>query len=88
MAAVTPTSVKQENVGSLRLLIATFADTTDDGDTWASGLDGVVAFWTQDIDNPTTQANVGVAAGLSSGTFTFYPAEDNKNFYLFVLQRA
>lgn len=88
MASVTPASVLQENLGSLRLVIATFANTTDDGDTWASAMNGIVKYWTQDTDDPTTQGSVGVAAGLSSGTFTFYPAEDNKSFDLFILQRA
>ena len=88
MASVTPTSVKIDSLGSLRLVVATFADTTDDGDTWASGLKGIYKYWIQDTDNPTTQGSVGVAATQSSGTFTFYPAEDNKSFELFVLLRS
>ncbi len=89
-AAITPDSTYQERTGSCRLVIANFsAGTADDGDTWASGLTrGVVSFWTQDTDDPDTQASVGVAAARSAGTFTFYPAEDNKPFYLFVLLRS
>lgn len=88
MAAVTPASVAQANLGDLRLLVCSFANTTDDGDTWASALPGIFAYWAVDTDDPTTQASVGVAVGLSSSTFTFYPAEDNKSFNLFILQRA
>lgn len=88
MAAVTPSTVKIDSLGSLRLVVASFADTTDDGDTWASGLKGIYKWWAQDTDNPTTQGSVGVAVGQSAGTFTFYPAEDNKSFELFVLLRS
>ena len=88
MASVTPASVKQASIGDLRLLICSFADTTDDGDTWASALPGIFAYWAQDTDDPTTQADVGVAVGQSAGTFTFHPSEDNKSFDLFILQRA
>ena len=90
MAEITPDNVYQGNLGSFRLIIAYFsAGTADDGDTWASGISqGYVAHWTADTDDASTQASVGVAAAHSSGTFTFYPAEDNKPFYLFVLQRA
>ena len=90
-AAETPTTTRTELVGSARLIIYNFSGgTADDGDTFASGLTKTppVAYWTQDTDNPTTQASVGVAVTYSAGTFTFYPAEDNKSFYLFVLVRS
>lgn len=88
MASITPDTVKQLSVGDARLLICTFAGTADDTDTWASGLKGIIAYWTIDKDDPTTQASVGIAVENSSGTFTFHPAEDNKPFDLFILQRA
>ena len=86
MAAKTPSNVYTGSLGSFRLIIARFAD-LDDGDTWASGLgsEPVKTYWAQDRDNPTTQASVGVAATYSAGSFTFYPAEDNKLADLFVL---
>lgn len=59
-----------------------------DTDTFVSGLTGITAFWTHDNSNPTTQASVGCAATVSSGTFTFYPAEDSKAVDLFVLVRS
>lgn len=88
-APITPDSTYRSTLGGFHLVVARFtAGTADDGDTWASGLgSSVVAYWTSDDDNPTTQASVGVAAANSSGTFTVYPAEDNKPFTLFVLTR-
>lgn len=86
MAAKTPTNVKRYNMGSANLLVATFSD-LDDGDTWASGLskEPVREYWFQDTDNPTTQGSVGAAVAYSSGSFTFYPAEDDKTGKLFVM---
>lgn len=90
MAAITPDLVIRESAGSLTMIIACFsAGTADDGDTWASGLgSNVVTYVAQDTDNPTTQASVGVAVTNSSGTFTFYPAEDNKPFDLIIWARV
>ena len=90
MAAITPNTVLTESAGSLTLIIAKFtAGTADDGDTWASGLgSSIVACWTSDDSNPTTQGSVGVATTVSSGTVTFYPAEDNKAFTFFALVRG
>lgn len=86
MAAITPDTIRQHSMGSLKLIEAVFsAGTADDGDTWASGMSGrVITYVTQDQDNPTTQGSVGVAVTYSAGTFTFYPAEDNKPFTLLV----
>ena len=87
MAAISPDTLRQQSLGSVALLIADFsAGTADDGDTWASGLgSNVVGFWAQDTDNPSTQGSVGTAISNSSGTFTLYPAEDNKSFTVYVL---
>lgn len=89
MAAITPNTIVRESLGSLTLLIASFsAGTADDGDTWTTGLGtNVVGFWSQDTENPTTQASVGVAITCDVNVFTFYPAEDNKAFDVFVLTR-
>lgn len=85
-AAITPDTVRTATIGGYRLVIANFtAGTADDGDTWASGLTNVAFWFSTDNDNPTTQGNVGVAVAHSAGTFTFYPAEDNKPFTLYVL---
>jgi len=85
MGSVTPSSVSRENLGSVNLLICPFANTVDDGDTWASGLTTVRGYWANGTEDPTTQAHVGVDVSESSGTFTFYIGEDNKAFTLYVL---
>ena len=89
VAAITPATIYNGGtVGDMRLTIAVFsAGTADDGDTWDSNISGIVACWTQDTDNPTTQGSVGVAFERSGDAFTFYPAEDNKPFTVFVLSR-
>ena len=90
MASKTPSTINTVfSANGARLIVATFTD-IDDGDTWTSGLgnSGVVAYFTQDNDDPTTQASVGCAAVYSSGTFTFYRAEDNKVVALFVYLRS
>lgn len=88
MAAKTPASVLNLGpMGDCRLICASFTD-LDDGDTWASGLSGIVKCWAQGTDDPTTQANTGCAVAFSGSDFTFYPAEDNKAVDLFVLVRS
>lgn len=87
MAAITPTSVTRDSLGSLSLVRAVFS-TADDGDTWASGLTGILDKYTNDNTNPATQASVGVAVTESSGTFTFHPAENGTAFTLFVFLRS
>lgn len=87
MGAITPTSVVRESLGSLTLHIATFADTADDDDTWASGLPNVVGYWANGTDDPT-QEKEGVDVSESSGTFTFHTGEDNRGIMLYVLSRT
>lgn len=84
MAAITPTSVQRVNMGSATLVIATFS-TVADGDTWASGISAIASKWTDHNANPTTQTSVGIASTFSSGTFTFYPAEDGAAFRLMAI---
>lgn len=87
MAAKTPSTITRFSSGDTTLLKCVFTD-IDDGDTWTSGLKNVVNYTCQDSDNPTTQANAGVAASESAGVFTFYPAEDNKTAILNVYIRG
>jgi len=84
MAAVTPTSLLNDNMGSRNLIVARFSGTVNDGDTWTSGISGVKYYWSQDRDNPTTQTSAGLGITESAGVFTFYPSEDAKLFDLFV----
>lgn len=91
MAAVVPTSVTNRGaIGDSTLIVVLLPDTMDDTNTWDSGLGTrVISWWTSDTDNPSTQGSVGFAAayasGTGGGTFTFYPAEDNKGGYLFIM---
>ena len=89
-AARTPTVIEIGVINGARVIRAYFAD-LDDGDTWVSGLDSNVVGWiAQDADNPSTQTSVGIAVTYtaSTGTFTLYPAEDNKVGYLYVFIRG
>jgi hypothetical protein len=83
MAAITPTLIQRINNGSNNKAIARFT-TANDTDTWTSGILNIVAYWTQDRSDPATQASVGVAATVSAGVFTFFPAENGKAFDLFI----
>lgn len=85
MAAVTPTSVTQASFGSLAVHIATFANTTDDGDTWASAIEGIVAVIPVQFDGVTTQASAGIGYTLSGSTITIVLGEDNTAVKLLVL---
>ncbi len=78
MATRTPDSVIHLTAGNgTRRLRASFAD-IDDGDTWATGMSGIVNIIALGTDDPTTQASNGIDTALSSGTITFYPGEDNR----------
>lgn len=86
----TLSSTWRESVGDLTLTIATFSD-LDDGDTWASGIQSVVAFWGNCTDAAGTQGNEGVDMNLttaSTGTFTFYLGEDNRTAMIYVLSSS
>ncbi len=51
MAAITPDSILEESLGSLKLLICNFETTLiDTDDTWASGLGtSIVSIWSDVI---------------------------------------
>lgn len=83
-AAKTPSTVTAYSMGSLTLKRAVFSD-IDDGDTWASGMDGVVDMWFNRTDDPT-QTKEALGVSVSSGTFTFNAPEANCTGTLFVLQ--
>jgi len=86
MAAKTPSTItKIGTLGNATLVKAVFTD-LDDTDTWASGMSGVIGQWFNRTDDPTTQASVGMSVSESSGTFTFYPAEDDTAGALYVLR--
>lgn len=90
MAARTPATILTENAGSLTLSIADFTGAaTDDNDTWASGLTGVVGFWANATDDPTTNTH-GVDLNLTTvatGLFTFRLGSGSRNLTVYVLSR-
>ena len=88
MAAKTPDSIQQESLGSLKLIIATFStNDIDDGDTWASGISGIVGYW-GNLTDDGTQAKEGIDISLSTSTFTFNVGEDNRTGLIYVLAKS
>jgi hypothetical protein len=88
MAAKTPDSIQQESLGSLKLIIATFTtNDIDDGDTWASGIQGIVGYW-GNLTDDGTQAKEGIDISLSTSTFTFNVGEDNRTGLIYVLAKS
>jgi hypothetical protein len=91
MAAKTPDSIQQESLGSLKLIIATFStNDIDDGDTWASGIRGVVGYW-GNLTDDGTQAKEGIDITLTTaatGAFTFNVGEDNRTGLVYVLAKS
>lgn len=87
MAAITPATVVEVNLGGTRLLICKFTAMST-GDTWTSGVKGVLAHWADATSQQATQASAGVNATLttaSTGVFTFKPGEDAVAATLFVI---
>lgn len=68
MAAITPASTIEASSGDLKHMIYTFSAVTD-GDTFASGLQGAVAY----SYTPTGATATGGGVVESSGTFTLRP---------------
>lgn len=85
MAAVTPSSLIKTTLGKYNLYMATFAGTLDTGDTWASGISGVVHWMVGQADTNSTQASAGAGATHSAGTFTLSVGEDNTAVHLWVV---
>ena len=84
MAAKTPDSVKQDKLGTVRLIYANFTSTNlDDTDTYATGIDGIIGAW---FSPDSTKGVVGVSN--SAGTLTFACSADNQTGTLFILARS
>lgn len=89
MAAVSPSSaVILDSAGSLKITTAAFAATTDDADTWASGIAGIVGVVCTQEDTAGTQAATGAGASFSGTTVTFHIGEDNSAIRLMVFSRS
>lgn len=87
MAAVTPDTLIGTVFGDYHVHMAIFAGTVDNGDTWASGLTGVIFWMASQADSNTTQASAGVGATHSAGTFTLAAGEDNTAIHLMVISK-
>jgi len=85
MAAVTPSSIRQVSIGSAKGIIANFANTLDDGDTWASAIPDIIFIACTQEDTAGTQAATGAGASWSGSTVTFHIGEDNSAVRLLVL---
>lgn len=90
MAAVLPVTIQQENVGSCKLIIANFANTVDNGDTWASGVKGIVSAMISQTDGSVTQASTGAAVSYtaSTGAVALQLAEDNSACTVWLLVKG
>jgi len=88
MAAITPDSIKQESLGSLKLLVCNFETTLiDTGDTYATGLgDSIVSIWTS---CSTNEGGEVVNVANSSGDLTLHTNLGNDNgATLYILVRG
>lgn len=85
MAAVTVSSIRRESAGSNTLIRAKLAS-VDSGDTWASGIKEIVAYWATGTDNPI-QHDEGIDVSLSGSTFTFSSSSGSRTAELCVLAK-
>ena len=89
MAAKLPTTIRNENLGSLKLIIANFDGTVssndiDDNDTWATGITSIIG-WPivqSTIDGP--QDCTVDAVDFATGTITFASAA-NQTAMVYIL---
>ena len=88
MAAVTPTSLTRDSLGSVTLVTGTFASGCATGDTWTTGMKGVLKAWANMTAAPGTQGSVGVGCSVSNNVITLRPGEDSKAFEIYVLLRS
>jgi len=82
----TPDAVTSESFGSVRLVIATFAE-LDDGDTWVTNIPNAVGYWCNATTSPT-QTDEAIDVSFSAGTFTFNCGEEDKAGMLYVLTKS
>lgn len=88
MAAVTPSTIREVSVGSSKAVIADFANTTDDADTWTSGINDIIFITATQEDTAGTATSQGVGASFvaSTGVITFHVGEDNAAIRLLVMR--
>ena len=81
---ITASRAIREGVGDTTLHVIEFAsNAVDDGETYVSGLSGIIGWWFSPTD--ATSAQLGVDVSESSGTFTFHTGEDNRTGKLCII---
>lgn len=73
MAAITPSSITRESMGSLTLFVCPFT-LIDNADTWTSSIPGIVDCWTKITTAQTSASSTCLAASVSNfatGIITF-----------------
>jgi len=88
MAAVTPSTIIESSQGDNKLIIANFANTTDSGDTWASGIQGIVSVMACQADVAGTATSTGAGASYSGSTITLYMGEANSAMTVWILAKS
>lgn len=91
MAARTPTTLYRASLGSETLLVANFAASggaVDEGDTWATGLTGILSVMACQATAAGTQTSTGAGAEFSGTTVTFHVGENDNGITLWVLGKA
>ena len=82
-AARTPNQVIRGSAGDTTVFYVAMPQLVT-GDTWVSGISGIVGWTAVASEAPGTQANGAVAVAQSGGTFTFVPGEDTQTVQLTV----
>jgi hypothetical protein len=87
MAAVTPDTITQTNLGSMTTYIYELPATTDSTNTIATGISDIRWVFCSQADAAGTQASQGsgVSWVQSTGVITVYVGEDNSEMTLMVL---
>ena len=72
------------SVGDLMLYIQPLTK-VDSASTHASGLTNIVGYWANCTNQASASDKMGCDVAVSSGTFTFYLAENDRNLDLYIL---
>jgi len=95
MAEVTASSVYRHSMGDLTLHVVNLPNTTDHGDTYPSGIQGIVSVMAVQADASTgssaTALAMGVGAALTTaatGVVTVYAPETNTAITLWIISKS
>ncbi len=85
MAAVTPDTITQTNLGSMTAYVYDLPATTDSTNTVDTGLSDIRFAFISQADAAGTQASQGAGVSFSGSTFTVCLGEDNSAATVLVL---